>query len=196
MDRTSSRTDPAPAKDDDRTARLKIRIIGDPVLRQEAEPVEEFGEELEKFAWEMVETMIAGDGIGLAAPQVGVSKRFLVMGMPVEEDENKRRIFLIANPKIIEKSEETTKIEEGCLSIPTITEEVVRPEKVKVVFQDLHGKEHLVEADGVFARVIQHEIDHLDGILFIDRLSPLKRRLLRSKIQRVQEEYADSENEA
>lgn len=167
---------------------MKIEIIGAPVLRDVAEDVTEFGEPLEKFAGQMVQTMIDNDGIGLAAPQVGLSKRFLVIGLPVDEDDSARKILAVANPEIIEEGEELVTMEEGCLSIPGISEEVTRPEAIKVRFQDLQGKTVETEFSGLLSRVFQHEYDHLDGVLFVDHLSALKRRLLKKKLSRLSEE--------
>ncbi|MBZ0263428.1 peptide deformylase [bacterium] len=166
-----------------------VKIYGDPVLRKPVEPIDTFDESLEEFAADMVHAMIEHDGIGLAAPQVGVSKSFIVIGLPVNADDpDDRKIFTMANPEILEESEETVVMDEGCLSIPDITEEVERPEWIKLKFQDLKGEEYEIEADGIFARVIQHEIDHLDGVLFVDHLSPLKRTLLRGKLKRLHED--------
>ena len=175
-------------------AKLKIHIYGDPVLRKKAEPITNFDTELDSFATDMVETMLVEDGIGLAAPQVGVSKRLIVIGMPVDDDPDNRKIFVMINPEILEYGEEEVTAEEGCLSLPDIQEEVTRPNFLKVRFQDLKGETHEFEAEGYFTRVIQHEMDHLDGVLFIDHLSPLKKTMLRSKLKRLAEENAPDKN--
>ena len=137
-------------------ALLEVKIYGDPVLRKKSEPIEIFDEELEKFAADMVETMMVEDGIGLAAPQVGVSRRFLVIGMPVNDDPDERKIFIMINPEILEYGEETVTAEEGCLSLPGIQEEVTRPDRIKLRYQNLKGETVEAELDGYFTRVIQH----------------------------------------
>lgn len=172
-------------------ARLKIHLYGDPVLREPAEDVTEFDKALETLAADMVQTMFDADGIGLAAPQVGLSKRFLVIGIPTGEDAKTRKVLAMANPEIVDESDELEIYEEGCLSIPGITEEVERPADVTVRYQNLKGEEVTLEAHGVMARVIQHEMDHLDGVLFVDRISPLKKTLLRGRLKRLQEEGAE-----
>ena len=170
---------------------MKIRIYGDPVLRQVSEDVTEFDEELQKVTTEMVAAMIDNEGVGLAAPQVGILERFLVIGLPVEGDEDKRRIFVIINPEILEHSEESVIGEEGCLSLPDITEDVSRYNSIKVRFQDIFGEFHEIATEGYFARVIQHETDHLEGVLLVDRISPLKRSLLRGKLKRLREQQKE-----
>jgi peptide deformylase len=121
----------------------------------------------------MFETMYAAPGIGLAGIQIGVAKRVVVMDLSKREEDHKPLVFI--NPEITWTSEETTTYEEGCLSIPEYYEEVERPERVKVKYLDLDGKAHEIEAKGLFATCIQHEIDHTNGILFIDHISKLKR---------------------
>ncbi len=170
-------------------ANMRIRIIGDDVLRKPTKPVETFGPELEKLASDMVQSMIAADGIGLAAPQVGLSLKFLVVGMPIdEEDEDMRQIYTFANPEITAEGEELIMREEGCLSIPEIYEEVERPDQITLKYQNLKGEHLEMETSGMLSRVIQHELDHLNGVLFVDHLSPLKRSLLKGKIKRMQQE--------
>jgi peptide deformylase len=159
-----------------------ICIYGDLVLKQKAAPVVEFDEKLKQTADEMFETMIEADGIGLAAPQMDISEAFLVIGMPHDNDEVERMFF--ANPEIVETRGDIG-MEEGCLSIPGIREEVVRPEWIRLKYQDVQGQWHEMETDGLLARVLQHEIDHLNGILFIDRLSPAKRSLLKGALEKL-----------
>ncbi|MDD6487616.1 MAG: peptide deformylase [Spirochaetales bacterium] len=142
---------------------MEVVQLGDPVLRQKAEPVTEFTDELRSFINEMFDTMIEAEGVGLAAPQVGKSSRFFV----IIADDDVRRVFI--NPQIISTSAELVPFEEGCLSIPKVYEKIMRPEKVTVQAQDEFGKKFLLEADGLLARAIQHENDHLDGILYIDK---------------------------
>ncbi|HEB85064.1 MAG TPA: peptide deformylase [Bacteroidetes bacterium] len=173
-------------------AKMPIRVYGDPLLRRHSKEVTEFDESLEALAVDMVETMLAADGIGLAAPQVGVSRCFIVIGIPVEEDDgDARKILVLVNPEILEVNEETVVMEEGCLSLPGITEEIERPTDVRVRYQNLKGETLEIEVGGLLARVIQHEKDHLDGVLFIDHLPPLKRTLLRGKLKKLREEHED-----
>jgi peptide deformylase len=157
-----------------------IRIIGDPVLRKNAESVVDFNEQLKVTVEDMFETMFEAEGIGLAAPQVNISKRFLIIGLPREGDEPER--FFFANPEILETKGEKS-FEEGCLSVPDVRAEVVRPDWIKLRYQDIEGKEHLLETGELLARVLQHEIDHLNGILFVDRLTPARKALLKNQLQ-------------
>lgn len=166
-----------------------IRIYGDKILRKKAEPVKVFDEELRRTANEMFDAMFDADGIGLAAPQVGISRAFLVIGMP-KEGENPVRYFF-ANPVILESQGESP-FQEGCLSVPGISEEVIRPEWIRVKYQDIEGKEHLLETDGLLARVLQHEIDHLYGILFVDRISPARKLLLKNELKKLTDEKRES----
>lgn len=142
---------------------MKIFKLGEEVLREQAKPVAEVTEELRSIFNEMFETMISANGVGLAAPQIGRSERFFV----IIADDDVRRVFV--NPQIIYKSEETTRYEEGCLSIPGVYEEIERPVKITVQALNEFGKPFTLEADGMLSRIIQHEYDHLDGILYIDR---------------------------
>lgn len=142
---------------------MKIYKLGEEVLREKCTPVEEVTDELRNTFNEMFETMISADGVGLAGPQVGIAKRFFV----IIADDEVRRVFI--NPQIIKTSEETGPYEEGCLSIPGVYEKIFRPLKVTVSAINEKGKPFTLEADGLLARVIQHENDHLDGVLYIDR---------------------------
>ncbi len=169
---------------------MDIRIYGDSILRKLSKPVDSFDEQLMAVAEKMYEIMFEADGIGLAAPQVGVSKAFLVIGMPVEDEEPERLFF--ANPVILESRGEDS-FEEGCLSVPDIRADVIRPEWIKLKYQDIHGKEHTLETDGLLARVLQHEIDHLNGILFVDRLTPARKSLLKNDLQKLAKKGAKSE---
>lgn len=153
-----------------------VRIYGDPVLRQKARPVESFDQPLRELAADMFETMRAYRGVGLAANQVGVLQRILVAEVPREEDDPLR--LVLVNPALSEASGAETD-EEGCLSLPGIYEEVRRALKVRVRAQDLEGQPLDFVAEGYLARVLQHEVDHLDGVLFLDRLSLLRRQFLR-----------------
>ncbi len=161
---------------------LRIRKYGDPVLETKAEPVTEFNGELKQLAADMFETMYANKGIGLAAPQVGVSKRLAVLDHSAGEDESAK--LVLVNPEILVK--EGMQIgEEGCLSIPGFREDVKRAYRVRVRAQDLDGNFFETEGEELLARAIQHEIDHLDGILFLQHLSLLKRDLIKRKIRKL-----------
>ena len=167
----------------------KIVLMGDPVLRAEAEPFadEEFGEGLAALAEDMFETMYHAEGVGLAAPQIGISKRIFVVDTRDEDDPNKGKYALV-NPEIVAFSAETEKEIEGCLSIPGLEETVERPWAVELRARDPLGNEVTLTADALMARALQHELDHLDGILFPDRISPLKRRMLLKKWKKLQAE--------
>jgi len=157
-----------------------VRIYGDPALRQKAAPVTEFDDTLRRLVEDMRETMAAYHGIGLAANQVGVLQRVLVVDVPLDDETRAR--YALVNPTIIERSGSESN-EEGCLSIPGIYEDVTRSFGLTVRAFDEHGKEFELRAEGYLARAIQHEVDHLDGVLFIDRLSPLKRQFLRHALE-------------
>jgi len=153
---------------------FKIRYIGDPVLRRETETVSEFDDSLDHFVHNMIETMHEQDGIGLAAPQIGYSRKILVVDIsPIEEDEAPHAFI---NPRIIDQWGESV-VEEGCLSIPDVREEVVRPEGIEVEYQNTRGEKKTERYEGWMARVLQHEIDHINGVLFVDLISPIKRKL-------------------
>jgi peptide deformylase len=149
---------------------LEIVKYGEPVLVQKAQDVKEFDRKLETLVADMHDALKRDRGIGLAAPQVGVSKRLFIVSL----DDEPLRIFI--NPRIVASSKETCEYEEGCLSFPGLYFGVVRPSAVDIEALDMQGKPFKLSADGLLARVIQHEYDHLDGILFIDRVSPAKRR--------------------
>jgi peptide deformylase len=149
---------------------MNIVTYGNECLRLQAEPVRVIDAEAAKLAAEMLETMLAGKGIGLAAPQVGILKRIFV----VRIGEDIPRIFI--NPKIVAHSEETVKFEEGCMSLPGIYADVIRPAAIRVHGWNEKGKPFTFDAEGLLARVIQHEMDHLHGLMFIDHLSELKRK--------------------
>ena len=153
---------------------FKIRFIGDPVLRRATEMVSVFDDTLDQFIQNMIETMHDNDGIGLAAPQIGHSKKIIVVDIsPFEEDESPKAFI---NPEIIDSWGESV-VEEGCLSIPEVREEVRRPESIKVRYQNTTGENITTEFNSWMARVLQHEIDHINGVLFLDLISPIKRRL-------------------
>ncbi len=159
----------------------EIRIIGDPVLARKAEPVGKIDADIVRLARDMVETVHAAPGVGLAAPQVGVSKRLIVVDLSVGADAS--QLVVLADPKIVSREGEDV-CEEGCLSVPEIRENVVRPRKVVVRGLDLEGREIEVVGEEMLARALCHEIDHLDGILFVDRLSALKRALIKKKLKK------------
>jgi peptide deformylase len=163
-----------------------IVLMGDPVLRTEAEDVTSFDDELRALVRDMFETMYHAEGIGLAAPQVGVSSRVLVLDLRLEERPDAR--LALVNPVITWESGDSDKQPEGCLSIPGLEEVVERPWAVRVEGFDAEGNAVSVEADDLFSRALQHEIDHLDGVLFLDRLSPLKRRMALKKWKKLQAE--------
>ena len=160
--------------------------MGERVLREEAHDVEAFDDELRSLVRDMFETMYHADGIGLAATQVGVRARVLVIDLR-REDETDARLALV-NPKVVWASGETDKQSEGCLSIPGIEEVVERPWAVRVEGFDPEGREVTVEVDDLYSRALQHEIDHLDGVLFVDRVSPLKRRMAMKKWKKLRAE--------
>lgn len=163
-----------------------IVLLGDPVLRERAVEVETVDDGVRALVRDMWETMYHADGIGLAAPQVGISRRILVVDLR-RDDEPEARAALI-NPRITWASDDMDKQPEGCLSMPGLEEVVKRPWAVRVEGLDPDGRPVVIEADELFARALQHEIDHLDGILFSDRVSPLKRKMLLKKWRKLQEE--------
>jgi peptide deformylase len=156
-----------------------IITIPDPVLRQTAEPVERVDDELRKLMDDMLATMYDAPGVGLAAPQIGVSRRLIVMNGA--RDDEPRAPIVMVNPEILERSEELRLHEEGCLSIPEVTAEVERPAVTRVAYLDREGKPQEAELEGILSTIVQHEIDHLNGVLFIDYLSRLKRDMIVKK---------------
>ena len=164
----------------------EIVIMGDPVLRHPAEEVGGFDEELRTLVSDLFETMYAADGIGLAAPQVGISRRVLVVDLR-REDQPDARVALV-NPRVTWRSQETDRQPEGCLSIPGLEDVVERPLSVRIEGFDPEGLPVALEVEELYARALQHEIDHLDGILFVDRVTPLKRRILLKKWKKLRAE--------
>ena len=180
---------------------LPLIIAPDPLLKQISKPVEKIDSALQQFMKDMVSTMYYESGIGLAAVQVGVLKRILVIDIDYTVDEHDRhhhdhgncggihvqntnpRYFI--NPEIVEFSKELNSYSEGCLSFPDARSEVVRPKKVKVKYLDFNGNEKLEEMDGILATCIQHELDHLNGITFVDHISKLKRDMIMSKMSKL-----------
>ena len=169
-----------------RSGDLTLRIYGDPVLRQRAREVETFDAALEKQADKMFEVMYEHDGIGLAGNQVGLLHRLIVLDVALDEEHRAR--LALCNPKILNRTGQDT-AEEGCLSIPDIRADVARPDRLKVEAQNLQGEKLVFEAEGLLARAIQHEIDHLDGILFVDRLSATRRKMLEGRLRQLAQEH-------
>lgn len=168
------------------TTPLQLRYYGDAVLRKRAEAVSAVTEAEQQLAEQMLETLYAtGNGIGLAATQVGILKRLIIVDIGEEDDETYVPLVLF-NPEFLSFDGEII-VEEGCLSIPDVTAEVKRPEIIVVEGLDVQNKPIRIEADGLLARVLQHEIDHLNGVLFIDRISGLKRQLLKEELLKIQQ---------
>ena len=165
----------------------EIKLLGDPVLREPAQEVVGLGEDVKVLVKDMLETMYHAEGIGLAAPQVGVSSRVIVVDLRGAEEDPVGLVALV-NPRVVESSRKKDRAPEGCLSIPGMEEVVERPSSVTVEGLDPEGEPVSLEVSGLLARALQHEIDHLDGVLFIDRVSPLKRRMLLRKWQKSREE--------
>jgi peptide deformylase len=167
----------------------RIVLLGEEILREPGVEVEAFDDELRALVEDMLGTMYYAEGIGLAAPQIGVSLRVCVLDLREEDDpEGGRWVFV--NPVIVESSDEIDKAPEGCLSIPEMEDVVTRSARVTVRGFDVEGEPIEVAAEGLLARALQHEIDHLDGVLFIDRLSAFKRRALLKKWKKSQQEEA------
>jgi peptide deformylase len=160
----------------------EVLVAPDPRLKVKARKVETFDDAFRTLLDDMVETMYAAKGIGLAAPQIGVSARAIVMDLAREGEDAAPRKFV--NPEIVWASEELVPCEEGCLSVPGQYAEVTRPERVRVRYQDENGVRHEIDCDGLLAVCIQHEMDHLDGVLFVDHLSALKRNMMLRKVQK------------
>lgn len=172
-----------------------IVVYGDPILRKKAVDVKK-GEDLKPFLADMYETMYAANGIGLAAPQIGKGIRvFIVDGTSLTDEEEDMTGFKKAfiNPVILSSKGDPWPFEEGCLSIPNIREKVMRPETVVIRYFDEEWKEHEETYDGVKARIIQHEYDHIEGKLFIDYLSPLKKKMLKGKLADISKGDVDTE---
>jgi peptide deformylase len=157
-----------------------ILVAPDPRLKQVSQPVERVDDALRGLMDDMLATMYAAPGIGLAAIQMGVPKRVIFMDIAREGEPPEPRYFV--NPEILWTAEETALCQEGCLSVPDLYEDVERPISVKVRYLDYHGAQHEIEADGMLAVCLQHEIDHLEGVLFIDHLSKLKRDMMLRKL--------------
>ena len=164
----------------------KIVIEPDPILREKSEILEKVDDELRNLLDDMLETMYAAPGIGLAAVQVGVLKRLIVID--ISKDKEKKNPLFLINPEIISKSKKTSIYEEGCLSLPGHFAEIERPAECQIKFIDYDGKEQELRANGLLATCIQHEIDHLNGVLFIDYLSKLKKDMIVKKLIKYKKE--------
>ena len=160
-------------------ALLEILQAPHPLLKAKAKPVDGIDEEVRRLIADMFETMYKAPGIGLAAPQVGVSKRIVVMDVA---DGEERRPMVLINPEILWRSSERATAEEGCLSLPGQFADVTRPVAVRVRFRNEQGEEIELPAEGLLARCVQHELDHLDGILFVDHLTALRRNMIMRKM--------------
>ncbi len=163
---------------------LPLRIYGDPVLRARAQPLLEVTDSVKPFVLDMFDTMLAEDGVGLAAPQVGASQRLLVLAVPVKR--RQRVDMTLINPEVV-RAEGWEIGEEGCLSVPGVYDEVKRASSIDVEALDEAGRPVKFSADGFLARAIQHEIDHLNGVLFVDRLGMLQRRMHRGDLKALEE---------
>ncbi len=167
-----------------------VVAYGDPVLKRKADPIDKEIQGLQDMVENMFETMYHAEGVGLAAPQIGQSIRLFIVDTAQLEDPGKQPEFhgirqAFINAEILEESGKEWKYEEGCLSIPNIREDVVRQPKITLRYRDLDWKEHTVSFEGITARVIQHEYDHIEGVLFTDRINPLKKRLLQRKLEKI-----------
>ncbi|MEX0648233.1 MAG: peptide deformylase [Balneolaceae bacterium] len=170
---------------------LPIVTYNDPVLREKTKEISSNNDELQELIQHMFDTMYNSNGVGLAAPQIGRSDRLFVMDADavteeIEEEEDLGPMVFI-NPEIVEKSPEKIKMEEGCLSIPELRDDVTRPERITVKYRDRNFEEKILQATGWPARVIQHETDHLNGVLFIDYLSAFRKRIHKSLLSKIDE---------
>lgn len=179
---------------------LPVHTYGDPILREQTVVVEQDSPELQELIDSMIDTMHGAAGIGLAAPQVGRRERVFVVDVsPMIDEEYPETLewpdqpMVFVNPVIEEESDEECDYEEGCLSIPDIREDVTRPEAILIRYQDRHLNPVVLEADDLLARVIQHEYDHLEGVLFIDRISPFRRRLLKRRLRDMAEGHVEAD---
>ncbi|MAC88204.1 MULTISPECIES: peptide deformylase [Maricaulis] len=162
----------------------EILTVPDPILKEVSQPVDQVDDDLRELMDDMLQTMYAADGIGLAAIQVGVPKRVIVMDLAGSDEEAKPRYFV--NPVLSDPSDTLKPYEEGCLSVPTVYDEIERPDRIRIQYLDYDGNECEEIAEGMFAVCIQHEMDHLEGVLFIDYLSRLKRQRAVQKVKKVE----------
>ncbi len=167
---------------------LQIIKAPDPRLKLSCEPVEHVDKDIKRLMEDMLETIYDAPGIGLAAPQVGITKRVIVA--EVVRAEEKRQPYLMANPEILWASDEEWEYEEGCLSLPGQYAMLMRPERIRIAYLDENNKAQEMEAEGILSTCIQHEMDHLDGKLFVDHLSKLKRQLILRRLVKQQKQKA------
>lgn len=167
---------------------FRLRYYGDPVLRQRAREITTVDDLKKKQAERMFEIMYEYEGIGLAANQVGLLERLVVLDVPIEDEQ--RAVLVLINPKILKKTGKDTG-EEGCLSIPDVRADVSRALQLTVQARDLSGQVFEFECDGLLARAVQHEVDHLDGVLFVDKVNVVRRKLLEGRLREIAEEFAD-----
>lgn len=167
-----------------------MRYYGDPILRETAADVDVFDATLREEAEAMIETMKAERGIGLAAPQVGKSKRLIVALKMKDTEDTDTEAMALVNPEVVERSRSTWEFEEGCLCMPGIVGKVTRAEEITVRYQDLEGNPQTIKASGMFARILLHEIDHLHGRLFVDYLSDAQKSLIKPKLKAIAAEYS------
>jgi peptide deformylase len=165
-------------------SKYDIVLAPDPVLKKLATPLERIDDETRQLMDDMIDTMYDGQGIGLAAPQIALSKRLLVLDVEQDEEKDSGNPQVFANPEILWSSDDPNIYNEGCLSIPGHYAEIERPKIIRVKYLDYDGKQQEIEADGLLATCLQHEIDHLDGVLFIDYLSTLKRNMIIKKMKK------------
>ena len=170
-------------------AKLPIVLAPDPVLKLKCEPVVSIDDGVRRLLDDMLETMYDAPGVGLAAPQVGVCKRVLVMDIAEKDEESKP--FVMINPEILDRSDSEAVYEEGCLSVPGHYADVARPDRVRVRYLDREGEEREIAAEGFLATCLQHEMDHLDGVLFIDHISALKRNMILRKLVKARKQAAE-----
>ncbi len=161
-----------------------ILVAPDPILKKVAQDVSSVDDALRKQMDNMIETMYHDNGIGLAAPQIGISNRVLVIDLEQSKENPEGKPLFFVNPKVIWESEEMSVYSEGCLSVPEMYADIERPATIRLQYLDYHGKEQELEASDLLATCLQHEIDHLDGILFIDYLSSLKRNIILRKLKK------------
>jgi peptide deformylase len=169
---------------------LSLTLYGNPVLRRRADEVTSFGPPLDALIRRMFDVMYEEEGVGLAAPQVGVSQRIMVLDVPVDDDH--RHVGVLINPEILAQ-EGTQKGQEGCLSIPGLREDVARAQWVRIRGLDAKGEPVTLEGEGLLARAFQHEVDHLNGVLYVDRLSALRRKLLAKRLKEMADEHGRPE---
>ena len=166
----------------------KIRIFGDPVLRAKAAPVGSVDADVRALAADLLDTLAAADGVGLAATQIGVERRVIAVHPPPPSgDSDRAEAEVYVDPEIVERGGGEESAEEGCLSIPGVYEDVKRARRVRIRALDLDGNPRDLAVEGIVARIFQHEIDHLDGVLFVDRVGPMRRALLKKKLRALQE---------